>query len=519
MSPLHTRVSKSRFGRRDRGSCAGAEDPPPGPPKRDPVIRLQVLPRDGFPDPEGERLSRLCGASVRAGWIFTLPVAEEALSGAAAVLGDPVGDEFWVGEDVPEPWACALEVPDDAPARAAELLLGVAPVCAARLYLADSAEALAPWLGRACLVRDAAGAVREIPGPTAHGPSAPAAVSLPLGEGLAVTATLVELPLAGDPPLAAVLRDLLPAEAGFAVLMPGDSAPVQELAIRALEVQGHRLGLPFVAAALRPGTAPRLLVGALRVGPGDAPVPDRPGPVLRFAEPPLPADEEEFLRRLADFRSRESFLGRLDAEGLGNAVVRPLNPRRGPSDGAVVWPLELQAAGSPLGVAVAVGVGATPAEAEAEARNGAVACGGDPGRTAVLPWAAWDAAAAVALAPVPDVRVPVGIEPQRPGDRVLLLDGAPGRLHAAMADVASCHDVSHGGLPVALAEMVASSGLGVRVTQPGPATWVLTAPPEAARRLVESTGAVDVGDVTVSGRVDLGALNVPVARLREALYR
>lgn len=487
-------------------------------------LRLQVLPRDGHPDAEGERLTRLTGAPVRAGWIFTLPVTEEGLPHVAAVVGDPVGDEFWVGEEVPEPWGAAVEAPrlpgeEDPPAAAADMLLGTLPTASAPLYLVQDAahgERLARWLGRRCLLREPDGAAREIAGPSAQRPSAPVAVSLPLGEGLAVTATLLEVPLPAD--LAGALRRLLPAEAGFVVLMPGDSPETQEAAIRALEVEGHRLGLPFVAGALRFGTAPRALLGSLRVEPGEAPDPPVLGPPLRLAEPPLPEDEEDFLRRLADpeVRSREPFLGRLDSEGLGNLVVRPLNPRRGPSDGGVVWPLALQAAGSPLGLAVALGVGGSAAEAEAEARAGVVASGGDPSRTTVLPWGE---AAAVALAPVPDVRAPVGIEPQRPGDRVLLLDGAPERLHEVMHLVASCHRVSRGGLPVALAEMVASSGLGVRVGAPGPATMVLTASPDAAAALVEATGARDVGDVTVSGRVDLGELNVPVARLREALYR
>ena len=95
----------------------------------------------------------------------------------------------------------------------------------------------------------------------------------------------------------------------------------------------------------------------------------------------------------------------------------------------------------------------------------------------------------------------------------------------------SCHDISSGGLGLALAEMAMASGLGCTVSVPGAphvalfsedqARYVVSAPGELAARLVEAAAQagvelVDIGEVGGSELTVEGALSISVASLVEA---
>lgn len=434
-------------------------------------------------DPEAERLSARAGGRVRCGWMYSLPsMSHEDLSVAAAVLGDRLLCDF-EEEGVPEGWEAVLEVPASVDPAWEEVLGEVlgreVPLESWRVYhLAEGADPLALGLSGRLLRAD--GRAEEVAAP------APPLAWEPLPE--------VSLPW--SPTSWCQCRNVCstpaPGQVGGVAVLVGD-------------LDGEAPGFPVVAAAVRSGGTPRRGQVVLRDHSSPTDPPDEsPAP----APPPAPPDPEAHLLALLaspDLRSREGWWRSLDYEGLGNLVARPLSPRGVPADGAVAWP----SFESHEGLAVAVAVG--PAE---EARSRALACGGDPARLAV----GSRAGVSLALAVVPDVRQVWGFEPLRPGDRVFL---ASSRFTEARDLVASCKHVGRGGTAVALAMMVLSSGLGVRVAASdpfgeAPGRFVVTVRPEDAEAFAARTGAVNVGDVTVSGRVDFGPLDLPVARLREA---
>lgn len=254
--------------------------------------------------------------------------------------------------------------------------------------------------------------------------------------------------------------------------------------------------------------------------------------------------------------SREAILRHYDFEVQGGTSVKPLNTRKGPSDGVALVPLEVQAQDNPPAVALACGLNPWLTELEPrlgtliamdEAIRSVVAVGADPTRISLLDNYSWGnpklpdrlgkltrsvlacaegsklyrapfvsgkdslnnefleadgSRRAIpgtilisAVGVVPKVSLRVGSHFRNPGDEIYLLGPGENRLggsaylrhfggasselpqpyakapqmyaayHCAVKHglVKSCHDVSEGGLAVALAESCLGGGLGAQV--------------------------------------------------------
>ncbi len=116
---------------------------------------------------------------------------------------------------------------------------------------------------------------------------------------------------------------------------------------------------------------------------------------------PQPKDLGQILHKMLgrlNIASKEYVIRQYDHEVQGQTVVKPLVGNDGPSDAAVLWPLEMQRKGSRRGVVVANGINPNYGDIDTyhmaalaldEAIRNAVAVGADPERIAVLDNFCW----------------------------------------------------------------------------------------------------------------------------------
>lgn len=118
-----------------------------------------------------------------------------------------------------------------------------------------------------------------------------------------------------------------------------------------------------------------------------------------FAEPDLGEALEEMLSR-PNIASKESTVRTYDHEVLAQTVVKPFTGANndGPSDAAVIWPLEMERRGSPVGIAMSHGINPNYGLIDTyhmaalnitEAINNAVASGADPRSITLLDNFCW----------------------------------------------------------------------------------------------------------------------------------